>query len=99
MASVADLTIVDLPSDPWCCGFGGTFSVTFPELSTAMGTRKLGTIVEADVDYLISTDASCMMHLGGLQSRQGTARPKLLHIAEVLAMTSEKDERAAEEAP
>lgn len=82
---IEGLTRVDLPSDAWCCGFGGTFSVKYPEVSTAMGERKLAPMIDQDVDYLISTDSSCLMHLGGLLSRQSRAKPKLLHIVEVLA--------------
>jgi len=48
MARVRELTVVSLPSDTWCCGFGGTFSVKYPEVSTAMGQRKLDTIMGAD---------------------------------------------------
>lgn len=70
---IQDLTIVDLPSDTWCCGFGGTFAVKFPELSTAIGTRKLATIQDANVDYLLSTDSSCLLHLGGILSKQQQA--------------------------
>lgn len=86
---VEGLTVVETPSDAWCCGFGGTFSVKYPEISTAMGKRKLAPIIDADVDYLISTDSSCLMHLGGMLSREGKQRPKLLHVAEVLATALE----------
>lgn len=82
---VRELSLVPVPSADWCCGFGGTFSVKFPELSTAMARRKLAPILEAGVDYLVSTDASCLMQLGGLLSRAGIVRPRPLHIAEVLA--------------
>jgi len=85
LASVKGLSVVETSSDSWCCGFGGTFSVKFPEVSAAMGRRKLEPILDANVDYLISTDSSCLMHLGGLLSRRGETRPKLLHVAEVLA--------------
>ncbi len=82
---VSGLKLVRYPSETWCCGFGGTFSVKYPEISTAMGNRKLEPILVEDVDYLISTDSSCLMHLGGLLARQGKERPKLLHVAELLA--------------
>ncbi len=85
LAHVQGLEIVELDSDEWCCGFGGTFSVKFPEISTAMGTRKLGPMLEADVDYLISTDSSCLMHLRGLLDRRKQSRPRPMHVAEVLA--------------
>jgi L-lactate dehydrogenase complex protein LldE len=86
---VRELSVLTVPSQSWCCGFGGTFSVKHPEISTAMGRRKLAPIVEAGVDYLVSTDASCLMHLGGLLSRQGRDRPRPLHLAEVLATATE----------
>lgn len=82
--NVDGLEIVDLPSDTWCCGFGGTFSVKFPELSAAMARRKLQQMQAEQLDYLLSPDASCLMQLAGLIRREGLPiRP--LHVAEVLA--------------
>lgn len=85
LSHVQGLELVALDSDEWCCGFGGTFSVKFPEISTAMGTRKLAPMLDAQVDYLISTDSSCLMHLRGLLDRQKATRPRPMHLAEVLA--------------
>lgn len=89
LAAVEGLSLVDVPSRDWCCGFGGTFSVKYPEVSSAMGERKLAPVLETEVDYLVSTDSSCLMHLGGLLDRQGHTRPRLLHVAEVLAPSEE----------
>ena len=86
---VAALTVVPVSSDSWCCGFGGTFAVKFPELSAAMADRKLAPMLDEDVDYLISTDSSCLVHLQGVLSRRGQARPRALHVAEVLATSLE----------
>lgn len=84
LANVRGLEIVELPSDAWCCGFGGTFSVKFPELSAAMARRKLQHVQRERLDYLLSPDMSCLMQLAGVGRREGfTARP--LHVAEVLA--------------
>jgi L-lactate dehydrogenase complex protein LldE len=85
LQNVLDLTLVEVPSADWCCGFGGTFAVKYPEVSTAMAERKLEPILAAEVDYLVSTDSSCLMQLGGLLSRQQQSRPRPLHVAEVLA--------------
>lgn len=85
LQNVADLTLVEVPSETWCCGFGGTFAVKYPEVSTAMAQRKLEPILAAEVDYLLSTDSSCLMQLGGLLSRHQLTRPRPLHVAEVLA--------------
>ncbi len=84
LAKVRGLEIVELASDAWCCGFGGTFGVKFPELSAAMAGRKLADVQQQGLDYLLSPEASCLMQLAGLARRKGvTARP--LHVAEVLA--------------
>ncbi|MFH1419830.1 MAG: (Fe-S)-binding protein [Planctomycetota bacterium] len=84
LANVRGLEVVDLPGDDWCCGFGGTFSIKFPELSAAMAKRKLKHVALAGVDYLLSPEASCMMQLDGVIHRQKMAI-RSLHIAEVLA--------------
>jgi L-lactate dehydrogenase complex protein LldE len=76
-------------SDTWCCGFGGTFSAKFPEISVAMADRKLEPILLAGVDYLVSTDSSCLMQLSGVLSRRKLRSPRLMHVAQVLATCTE----------
>jgi L-lactate dehydrogenase complex protein LldE len=67
-----------------CCGFGGAFSVTFPNISTAMGQLKIEHLEAVSPDYVVSADPGCILHLSGLINRQ--KRPlKVLHLAEVLA--------------
>ena len=66
-----------------CCGFGGTFSVSFPNIAAAMGDLKLDHIRAAKPDILISGDMSCMMHLGGLAKQEG--KPiKTMHLVQLL---------------
>jgi L-lactate dehydrogenase complex protein LldE len=90
MRSVEGLQLLSVQSDLWCCGFGGTFAVKFPEISTAMGERKLEPVLASDADYLISTDSSCLLQLSGLLSRKKLSRPIPLHVAEVLATCLEQ---------
>lgn len=90
LQQVEGLELIDTPSDTWCCGFGGTFSVKFPEISTAMGERRLAPIIASEADYLISTDASCLMQLGGLLSRGKIQKPRPMHVAQVLATCLEQ---------
>ncbi len=66
-----------------CCGFGGTFSVKFPEISVAMGEEKIKNIVQTGVEYVIADDSSCLMHLDGLLRRRNI-QVKTMHIAELL---------------
>lgn len=84
VSRIEGLDIVELPCDEWCCGFGGTFGAKFPELSAAIGKRKLDQMLKAQCEYLLSPEASCLIQLAGLIEREGyLIQP--LHIVEVLA--------------
>jgi L-lactate dehydrogenase complex protein LldE len=67
-----------------CCGFGGAFSVGFPELSARIGRDKLRALAESGAEYVTGTDASCLLHLEGLRRREGYG-PRAIHLAEILA--------------
>jgi L-lactate dehydrogenase complex protein LldE len=83
LQSISGVKLVEFGEGEQCCGFGGTFSVSFPNISTAMGDLKLEHIRAVKPDVLVSGDMSCMMHLGGLAQKEG--RPiKTQHIAQVL---------------
>lgn len=86
LRAVRGLELVELEGAESCCGFGGTFSVGFPELSTAILDHKLSRLEAARVDVLASLDASCLMQLGGRLARGGSA-VRTLHLAEILAST------------
>jgi L-lactate dehydrogenase complex protein LldE len=81
---VKDLTLVEMADQTSCCGFGGTFAVKFPMISTAMGETKSASALQTGAEYLVSNDSSCLMHLQGLLSRQ-KQKLKTVHLAEVLA--------------
>jgi L-lactate dehydrogenase complex protein LldE len=81
---VRDLILVEMEDQTSCCGFGGTFAVKFPMISTAMGETKSASALETGAEYLVSNDSSCLMHLQGLLSRQNQ-KLKTIHLAEVLA--------------
>ena len=67
-----------------CCGFGGTFSVKFPEISNGMGSQKVQNIIATGAEMVISTDMSCLMQLQGIIGKQGLPI-RTLHLADVLA--------------
>jgi len=67
-----------------CCGFGGTFSVKFSDVSAAIGEDKIRRIEQSGAQYLIATDVSCLMHLDGLLRRHQVP-VKTMHLAELLA--------------
>jgi L-lactate dehydrogenase complex protein LldE len=83
LRSVRGLRLVEFGEGEQCCGFGGTFSVSFPNISSAMGDLKLDHVRAARPDVLVSGDTSCLMHLGGLAEKEGAPLPTL-HFAQVL---------------
>lgn len=80
----AELIELPAPHAETCCGFGGTFSVKYPEISVAMLDEKVDAIERAGVDAVVAGDASCLMQIGGRLSRRGLS-VRALHLAEVLA--------------
>ncbi|MFC4076036.1 (Fe-S)-binding protein [Salinithrix halophila] len=83
LSQVEGLSLKELPFHDDCCGFGGTFAVKMAGISTAMADEKIGHIEETGADYLVGSDMSCLMHLGGRIRREG--KPvEILHVAQVL---------------
>ena len=88
LEAVRGIDLVDLPDAHECCGFGGTFAVKNPDVSVAMGSDKVRHVRETGAEVLVAGDASCLMHVGGLLSRQRTG-VRTMHLAEVLASTAD----------
>jgi L-lactate dehydrogenase complex protein LldE len=88
LAKVQGATFVEMEAADTCCGFGGTFSVKYPEISLAILDRKLERLHRLNVDAIVSSDASCLMQLQGRMSRTAS-RVRTLHLAQVLAGVEE----------
>lgn len=80
---VQGLEIVPLPYAEDCCGFGGTFAVTIPEISEQMVEEKSRHVIETEADYLVGGDMGCLMNIGGRLRRNGQSLP-VLHLTDVL---------------
>ena len=48
---------------PFCCGFGGTFSIKEPAISYEMAKRKFKIAKEKNPDLILIPDTSCYLHL------------------------------------
>jgi len=83
LGSIEGLTVVPFGEAEQCCGFGGTFAVSFPHLSSSMGRLKLEHIRAAKPDVLVSGDMSCLMHMGGLAEKAGQPI-RTQHLAQIL---------------
>jgi L-lactate dehydrogenase complex protein LldE len=85
LGKVPGLTLKEMAEPETCCGFGGTFSVKFGEISARLADNKCGHIEAAGVDAVVLGDLGCMMNIEGRLRRRGDARTQVLHVAEVLA--------------
>ncbi len=84
LGMVAGLEYVPLARREECCGFGGTFAVKMPAVSSALVDDKADAVLATRADVLVGLDMSCLMNIGGRLQRRG-ARIRVKHLAEVLA--------------
>jgi len=89
LRAVRGLDLIELPAADSCCGFGGTFSVKNPDVSTAMLADKMSNVVSTRAEVCTAGDSSCLMHIGGGLSRLRTG-VRTVHLAEILAKTEDE---------
>lgn len=84
LETVRGLSLHELSEPDICCGFGGTFCVKYPEISTRMVTDKVKDITGTGADTLLAGDMGCLLNMAGRLKREGSAI-RVRHVAEVLA--------------
>jgi L-lactate dehydrogenase complex protein LldE len=84
LAKVKGLELVEMNENDVCCGFGGTFSVKMKPISVAMVEQKVQNALETGAEYIVSTEASCLMNIDGYIKRNKLPI-KSIHIADILA--------------
>ena len=72
LRNVRGMTLVPLPMEEQCCGFGGTFSIKNPDMSVAMVNDKARHVRETEAEYVVAGDNSCLLNIGGVLSRQNS---------------------------
>jgi L-lactate dehydrogenase complex protein LldE len=87
LEAVRGLELIEMRDSDTCCGFGGTFSVNYPEISVAMVDEKIANILATGAEAVVGCDISCLMNILGRLSRR-EEKVKVLHIAQVLAGVS-----------
>lgn len=83
LSHVGGLELVEMRDQETCCGFGGTFAVKFEGISTAMAEQKVKNALAVNADYIISTDASCLLQLQAYIDKHKLAI-KTIHLVDVL---------------
>jgi len=85
LGKVPGLSLTEMAEPETCCGFGGTFSIKFGEISSRLADNKCQHIANAGVDAVVLGDLGCMLNIEGRLRRRGDAKTRVLHVAEVLA--------------
>ena len=81
---VKGITFKEMTPSDKCCGFGGLFSVKYPEISDALARDKARRIVATGADAVVSSDMGCLMNIEGILHEMNPSI-QCLHIAELLA--------------
>ncbi|MEK6325515.1 MAG: (Fe-S)-binding protein [Acidobacteriota bacterium] len=82
--SVKGIELVQLERAEACCGFGGLFSIKYPEISGGILQDKIESVEKSGAGVVVASDAGCLMHIAGGMSRQNIGA-RTMHIAELLA--------------
>ena len=85
MAKVPGLTLREMDECETCCGFGGTFSIKYGEISSRLADNKCEFVAQSKADAVVLGDLGCMLNIEGRLRRRGDMTTKVLHVAELLA--------------
>ncbi|MFZ1289412.1 MAG: (Fe-S)-binding protein [Melioribacteraceae bacterium] len=83
---IKGLELVEMLDSDVCCGFGGTFSFKYEDVSVAMVERKCNNILNTKAEYCVGLDSSCLMNIDGY-IRKNNLNTKVIHIADLLAQS------------
>ncbi len=95
LQTVKGLTLIEMQETEVCCGFGGTFCVKYPEISTRIVSDKATNIQATQAEVLLAGDMGCLLNITGRLKRLNS-EVKVYHIAEVLANNTDNIPAIAE---
>jgi L-lactate dehydrogenase complex protein LldE len=89
LEKVPGVKLAEMEDCETCCGFGGTFSIKYGEISARMADNKCQHIAESGADAVVLGDLGCILNIEGRLRRRGDANTRVLHVAELLAGAAE----------
>jgi L-lactate dehydrogenase complex protein LldE len=85
LAKMQGVSLKEMNGCEECCGFGGTFSIKFGEVSAAIAERKCDNVHASGAQSVVGGDLGCLLNIEGKLRRMGDENTRVLHVAEVLA--------------
>ncbi len=83
LSCVKGLEFIPLNEEETCCGFGGAFTVTYPEVSRSMMENKVKDIVASGADTVVMCEPGCLMNIAGGLHKAGS-KIRAMHIIDLL---------------
>lgn len=80
---VKGVEIIEMEDSESCCGFGGTFSAKFKDISQAMVEQKVQDALSTGAEYIVATEASCLMNIQGY-IKKNKLPIKTIHLVDIL---------------
>jgi len=84
ITEVLGVELREMTDSAVCCGFGGSFSVDYPQVSAAILAKKLRNAEQTGAHAIVADNPGCLMQIRGGLSARGSAT-RALHIAELIA--------------
>jgi L-lactate dehydrogenase complex protein LldE len=88
LSQVKGLELHEMNETEVCCGFGGTFSIKYADISSRIVSNKVENVLQTQAEYLVTADMGCLMNIAGRLHRMGSS-VQVYHIAEILAEMTE----------
>lgn len=92
LRKISGAEFVEMNDSDRCCGFGGSFSFKYADISAAMAEDKVHNIIASGADTVVGCDMGCLMNIQGMLSRQESSI-RVMHIAELLATRNTEHNR------
>jgi len=89
LLQAAGIHVEEMADSEVCCGFGGTFCVKYPEISTRMASEKVREILATGAGTVLAADLGCLLNIAGRLQREGHSI-QVRHVAEVLSGMAEE---------
>ena len=83
LRSIPGLTLIEIPDGDQCCGSAGTYNLTEPEASDAIGARKVDNVLSTGAQLLAAANAGCTLQIQKLLRARGATLPAA-HPIEIL---------------
>lgn len=81
---VKGLELIEMEETETCCGYGSSFTTKNEAISFALAERKVQNAIVTGAEYIVSTDATCLMHMQGYIEKHKLPI-KTIHLIDVLA--------------